>query len=211
MNIIILGPQGSGKGTQAKLLADEFDLFYFESGNFLRKLAEENERIDRIINKEGKLLPDEETFSYVKEELEEKVPGRDGIILDGYPRSIKQYRLLTDWLQEKGKDIDYVIFLDISEKESIRRLSARRMDKETGKIYNLITNPPSESVEEKNLVQRADDKPGAIKIRLEQYKKETKPLVDLLREKGVLMEVDGERPIQVILEDIVGRIKHGQG
>ena len=209
MNIIILGPQGSGKGTQAELIADKFDLFYFESGRFLRKLAKEDERINKIINKEGRLMPDEEMFSFVKKELTQKDTDPDGMILDGYPRSIKQYELLTDWLKERGGDIDYAIFLDISEKESIRRLSARRMDKSTGKIYNLITNPPPSSVEEKNLVQRPDDKPEAIKTRLEQYKEQTQPLIDLLRERGVLMEVDGERPIEEIFNDIAGRIRHG--
>lgn len=211
MNIIILGPQGSGKGTQAKLLADEFGLYYFESGKFLRKLAKEDERIDQIINKEGRLIPDDEIFSYVKKELNQKDPDLDGMILDGYPRSVKQYKLLTDWLEENGEDIDYAIFLDISEKETIRRLSARRMDEETGNIYNLITNPPPEDLDAEKLVQRPDDKPEAIKTRLEQYNEQTQPLINLLREKGILMEVDGERPIDVVFKDITGRIKHGQG
>lgn len=210
MNIIILGPQGSGKGTQAKLLADDLDLYYFESGKFSRKLASENPRIDQLINKEGKLIPDDEMFEYVKEELEEKAPNGDGMILDGYPRSIKQYNLLASWLNKKGSDIDYAIFLDISEKETIKRLSARRMDKSTGKIYNLVTNPPPPEVDQEGLVQREDDKSEIIKERLEQYRKQTKPLIDLLRKEGVLMEVDGERPIQTIFEDIVGKIKHGQ-
>lgn len=210
MNIMILGPQGSGKGTQAKLLADKFSLYYFESGRFLRRLAKQNQRIDETINKKGRLIPDEEMFEYVKEELEENAPEADGIILDGYPRSIKQHKLLTNWLGGKGKDIDYAIFLDISEKETIRRLSARRIDKKTGRIYNLITNPPPADISKKDLEQRPDDREDAIKVRLEQYREQTEPLINLLRKKGILMEIDGERPIETIFEDISGRIRHGQ-
>lgn len=209
MNLIILGPQGSGKGTQAKLLAKELDLYYFESGDFLRKLAKKDERIDRIINEEGRLLPDEETFEFVKEELDKNVPEGDGMILDGYPRTVKQYRLLGTWLSERDEDIDHAILLDISEKESIRRLSARRKDEETGKVYNLLTNPPGPEVDRDRLTQREDDKPEAIKTRLRQYKEQTKPLVGYLRKMGILMEVDGERTIETIFKDIVGRLKGG--
>lgn len=210
MNILIFGPQGSGKGTQAKLLTDEFGLFYFESGDFLRKIAKKDERVDRIINKEGKLLPDEETFKLTKKHLEKNTPERDGMILDGYPRTPRQYELLKEWLSEKGYDIDHAILLEISEKESIRRLSARRVCKDCGTIYNLITNPPPEGGCEcgGKLVQRPDDRPEAIKTRLEQYDKLTKPLIKIYEEEGKLMRVDGERPIEVIFEDIVERLKN---
>lgn len=205
MNIIILGPQGSGKGTQAKLLKEKLGLFYFESGDFLRELSKTNQKIKKLID-EGHMVPDEEMFSLVKEYLDEKVPEGDGMILDGYPRSVKQYELLRDWFKKRGKKIDHAIFLDISEKESIRRLSARRMDKKTGKIYNLITNPPGQEVDKKNLVQREDDKKDAIKERLDAYKEKTLPLVKKLEEEGVLIKVDGERPIKVIFEDILERL-----
>jgi adenylate kinase len=210
MNIIILGPQGSGKGTQAKLLAENFNLYYFEAGAFLRKLAKKDERIDQIINKKGEMIDDQEMFSYVKKDLEENNPKGDGIIFDGYPRSTKQYELLIAWLDERGEDIDYAFFLDIDEKESIRRLSARRMDRKTGKIYNLITNPPKEDVDPQNLTQRPDDKPEAISRRLQEYKEQTQPLVELLRDKGVLIEIDGKRPIKVIYQDLINKIENGK-
>jgi len=102
MNIIILGPQGSGKGTQAKLLVDKLGLYNFESGDFLREVAKSNSMIDRLINQKGVLLPDGVVFSLVSEFLEQKIPTRDNILFDGYPRSIKQYDLLKDWLSESG-------------------------------------------------------------------------------------------------------------
>lgn len=202
MNVIILGPQGSGKGTQAKLLAEKYGLYYFESGNFLRELSKTRPDIGERINR-GELVEDREMFSLVGDFLEKNIPSGKNLILDGYPRSVLQYELLKDWLKGKNSKIDRAIFLDISQKESIRRLSARRMDKETGKIYNLITNPPDIKVNKANLIQREDDTPDAIKKRLELYTKTTQPLLSTLEKEGVLIKVDGERPIEVIFEDLV--------
>ena len=133
MNILMLGALGSGKGTQARLLAKKLSLFYFESGDFLRKLAKSNPSIDERINKKGELLPDEEMFSLLTEHLESKSPARENLLLEGYPRSIKQYELLKGWLAEKSQKIDCVIFLEISEKEVMRRTSARRIDRKNRK------------------------------------------------------------------------------
>ena len=140
MNLIILGPPGSGKGTQARLLASALGLFYFETGKFSRELAKKDPRIDEIINKRGELIPEEEMTSYVRESLEEKVPNAQKILFDGYPRFVTQYKFLESWLRGKNSKIDKVILLEVSEKEVIRRLSARRMVKETGLIPGI--NPP---------------------------------------------------------------------
>jgi adenylate kinase len=206
MILIIFGPQGSGKGTQAKLLAEARGLFYLSTGDLLREAAKTRSDIDEIMNKKGKLIPDEVTFPLMTDFLEEK-GNLDNVIFDGYPRSVKQLNLLEDWLNKKGKKIDKAILLELSEKESIRRLSARRMDKKTGKIYNLVTNPPGSEINKEDLIQREDDKPEAIKKRLAVYQQTTKPLVEILEKKGVLEKVDGERPIKVIFEDIMARLK----
>jgi adenylate kinase len=211
MTIIILGPQGSGKGTQAKLLARDFNLFYLESGEFFRKLAKHDARVDEIVNKKGELLPDEEVFAYISTYLDKKDPDGENIILDGYPRSIKQYEFLKDWLKNKNSKIDKAVLLDISERESIKRLSARRICEQCGAKYNLITKPPPADGCEcgGKLIQREDDKPEAIRKRLALYKKMTEPLIGVLRKEGILMEVDGERPIKVIFEDIKKRLRVG--
>lgn len=209
MNLIILGPQGSGKGTQAKLIAKRLTLFYFEIGDYLRELAETDSRIDEIVNKKGVLLPDEEIFSYVSKYLAKNDSDLKNFIFDGYPRSVKQYQLLKDWLQEKGSVIDKVILLNISEEESLKRLSARRICEDCGNLYNLITKPPPKGVCEcgGKLIQREDDQPDAIKKRLAEYQKQTMPVIDQFRKEGILLEIDGERPIKTIHDDILKKLK----
>lgn len=209
MNIIILGPQGSGKGTQAKLLTEKLNLYYLEMGKFLREVAKVNPKIDSIVNKKGKLVPAGIVFSLMSEHLEKEVPDRNKILFDGYPRSIKQYELLKTWLKEKKERVSHAVYLDISEKESVRRLSKRRICEKCGTIYNLITNPPPGGKCEcgGNLFQRDDDKPEAINQRLAIYKKTTEPLIDIFRKEGILTKVNGERSIEVILEDILSHVK----
>jgi adenylate kinase len=202
MNIIILGPQGSGKGTQAKMLAERYNLFYFDAGSFLRNLAKSNPDIDGLINKKGELIEDNTMFNFVRNNLEGQNISHN-IIFDGYPRSVKQFELLSNWLQEKGSKIDLAILLNIGEKETIRRLSARRIDPNTGEIYNLITNPPPAHVDPKNLIQREDDKEAVIRRRLLEYHSITQPLIDYLLEKGILSEINGERPIEDIQKEII--------
>ncbi len=207
MNIIILGSLASGKGTQARLIAKKLNLFYFESGKFLRELAKNDSSIDERINKKGELLPDEEMFSLLTKHIEDKNPTRENLLLEGYPRSVIQYDLLKKWLAEKSQQIDHAIFLEISEKEVMKRTSARKVDKKTGKIYNMITNPPPPDVDTSNLHQRPDDKPEAIKKRLSWFKDSVLPLADVFEKESILERVDGERPIKIIFEDILSRLE----
>jgi len=207
MNVVILGPQGSGKGTQAKLLAKEFGLNYFEMGQILRDIAQSsspNAGIVREYLTSGRLVPDK----VIREVLENflNVADSGGIIFDGFPRNIKQYKLLKRFLAKNKKKIDKVINLVVSEKESIRRLSARRIDKKTGKVYNLLTSPPPKSVDPNNLVVRNDDRLPVIKERLKIYNTQTTRVILEAKKEGILEEVDGERPIDVIFEDIKSRL-----
>lgn len=205
MNLIILGPSGSGKGTQARLLCEKLALEYISMGDLLRATARQRKDIDEWINKKGELVPDEITFSVLKKHLEKKGV-YDNILFDGYPRSVGQYNILKSWLESKGSKIDTAIFLDISDNEAVRRLSARRIDASSGKIYNLITEPPPQNTPLENLIHRDDDKAEAIKRRLEWYKKETFPLIELLEKQSILIKVDGEQPIKAIFKTILGKL-----
>lgn len=201
MNILFLGPQGSGKGTQARILTDKYGFFYFESGAYLRKIAQNNTELEKYL-REGKLVPDEEMTSYLTAFLDSKNI-YDNIIFDGFPRTLSQYNFLKRWLVDKKVKLDLVFVLEVDEDETVKRLGARRIDPETGNIYNLITDPPPDKFDLRKLVQRDDDKPQAIRLRLDLYKKYTQPLISQLRHECKLVVVDGERPIPDISNELV--------
>jgi adenylate kinase len=209
MNILFIGPQGSGKGTQARILCDKFGFSYFESGAYLRRMADEHPDIKKALDA-GELVPDKEFTSYLTAYLDQE-DLYDDIIFDGFPRTIGQYKFLENWLNEKEVKLNLVIVLQISEKETIRRLSARRQDPESGKIYNLLTEPPPASVDRSKLIIRDDDKPEAIKKRLTLYRQQTQALVAELRGETEVIEVNGERPIEVIAGELEEIVKEHQG
>ena len=196
MNIVILGPQGSGKGTQAEFLVQKFQLFYISTGDILRELAKRNSEIAKTIAK-GDLIPDREMFSIINNHLD-KNDVKDNILFDGYPRSVAQLKIF----EESGRKIDLVIVLNISDDESVKRLSARRMDSRTGKIYNLLTNLPPSDVPVSDLVQREDDKPEAIRRRLAIYHKNTGAEIEDLKKVTHVYEINAERPIEDIQKDL---------
>lgn len=204
MNLILLGSQGSGKGTQAELLVKKYGLNYVEMGKILRSMPEVKESIDK-----GELVPDEFVRLIAWDHINKQDKER-GFLFDGYPRSLEQYGYLEDMLRKFGKKIDWVVYLYISPEESIRRLSARRTCEKCGEIYNLITNlPKNPEVCDKcggKLMQREDDQPEAIKRRLELFNERTKPILEKARQENILMEVDGERPIEQIHDDVVSRL-----
>lgn len=205
MNIILIGPQGSGKGTQARILCEKFNFFYFESGAYLRRIAENHPDLKKSLS-EGKMVPDTEMTSYLAAFLDSKNL-YDDIIFDGFPRSVEQYNFLKNWLVDKVVKLDLVIDIQISEEETIRRLSARRQDPDSGEIYNLITDPPPDSIDKNKLVQREDDKPESIKRRLMLYKSRTEPLINHLSQEIEVVVFDGERPIEEIAKEIEEVVK----
>lgn len=205
MNILLIGPQGSGKGTQARILIEKFNFFYFESGAYLRRMAETHPDLKKTMD-EGKLVPDKEFTSYLTAYLDDQSL-YDNIIFDGFPRTVAQYDFFKKWLKDKDVSLDLTIVLSISKEATIKRLTARRLDPATGKIYNLITEPPPDGVDARTLIQRDDDKPEAIEKRLELYRQQTEPLIARLRQESEVIEVDGERPVDIIAGDLVKLIQ----
>lgn len=208
MNIVLLGAPASGKGTQADLLSEKLKLFHFQTGKLSRDLAKKNKRIKKIVNS-GKLIPEEEMTMYALDYLSKLKPKYENILFEGFPRFISQYEALEEFLKTKGDDIDFVISLDIDEKEAIKRLSSRRTCARCGEVYNIITNPPAKrGVCEcgGKLIQREDDKPKSIKVRFKYYKENTKKLIDYLDKRKKLTRIDAARPIEVIFQDILEKL-----
>ena len=206
MNIVLLGSPASGKGTQADLLCQKFGLFHLSTGNVARGLAEKDERIKEIVNS-GKLIPEEEMTMYVIDFLSKERSDLKDILFEGFPRFISQYEALASFLTTKGDDIDVVISLEVSEKVAIDRVSERRVCSGCGENYNLLTKPSREEGKcDKcggKLIQRADDNPRAVRVRLRYYRDNTKALIDYLDVKGKLTKVDGERAIKEIHQELV--------
>lgn len=200
MNIILLGPQGCGKGTQARLLQEKYGFNYFESGAYLRRIGEKYPEIKRIMDS-GQLVPDKEFTSYLASYLDSEHM-YDGVIFDGFPRTVDQYLFLRNWLNDKNVKIDLVFVIEISEVETVRRLSGRRIDPKTNKIYNLVTDKLPEGIDEKDLIQRDDDKEDAIKKRLEIYNTRTTQLIEEVGKDSKVIRVNGERPIEEIHNEI---------
>ena len=207
---VIMGPQGSGKGTQAGMLARGYDLVHISVGDIFRWHVQHRTklgtRVQRYMN-EGRLIPDEMVSDVVKWRLEIH-DWRHGFVLDGFPRNAAQ----TEFFLE-NYDIDAVIAIELEEEAAITRMQSRRLCSSCGLDYNLIQlRPHIPSVCDNcggRLVTRADDTPEAIKTRLAEYREKTRPILELLREKELIVRVDGTPPPDVVQAEI--RRKLGLG
>ena len=208
MNIVLLGPPGAGKGTVAALLKKELDVPHISTGDIFRENIKNGTDLGKkveAIMASGGLVPDDVTCEMVRDRLS-KDDTANGYILDGFPRTIAQAEALSGI-----DDIDYVLNFVLDEEEIVRRLSGRRLCKSTGRIYHIVTNPPKkEGIDDETgepLIQRDDDKPEAIRHRLEVYKASTEPLIGYYKEQGVLVEVDGDRPVDEVYADVKSLLK----
>ena len=209
MNLIFLGPPGSGKGTQAKMLVDKYGIPQISTGDILREAVKEGTPLGKEAKKymdEGKLVPDEVVVGIVRERLKEPDCTK-GFILDGFPRTIPQAEALDKTLQEMGKGIDHVLSLEVDREELVRRLSGRRTCKKCGAMYHIIFDPPKkDGVCDRcggELYQRDDDKEETIRERLRVYEEQTAPLIEYYRKKGLLRPINGVGKI----EEIFARIR----
>ncbi len=201
--LLILGAPGSGKGTQAKFIADQYGYKHISSGDILRKTASEDTEIGRqiaAIIKAGELVPDElinQMFLNSFKQLEGKK-----IICDGYPRKLSQ----AEFLAENNFVFDAVIYLNVSLEEVTDRISGRLTAKISGETYHIKHRPPKVEgvcdVSGEKLIIREDDKPETVKKRYSVYLKETEPLLEFYGSKGVVIEVDSEKSIDVVWKDI---------
>lgn len=213
MNILLVGPIASGKGTQAEKLVEGFNLAHLEMGALFRSISEEETPLGTKVREfldKGKLVTDEIVVEVVNNYLQ-SIGRLDGILFDGFPRVVSQAEYFEKFMQKKGLKLDLVIYLTLPREEIFKRLANRRTCERCGKIYNLFTNPPkAEGVCDScggKLLTRSDETPQKTAIRIEWFEKEVIPMIEYYKKKGIMEEVDGNRPIEVIFEDIVARLK----
>ena len=215
MNVILIGAQGSGKGTQADLLASELGLPHVSSGDLFRKAMAENTELGLKVKTymdRGELVPDDLTVAMILSRL--TMPDcAAGVILDGFPRTVAQEQALDEELQKVGKQIDLVFYLDVPREELLARLSGRYICRANQHVYNVNSHPPKTpgvcDIDGSPLYQRHDDTGEAVQRRLNIFFGETIHLLDYYRDQGKLVVVDGNRPIEevgaLLLEAIRGR------
>jgi len=212
VNLVLLGPPGAGKGTQAALLSQRLGIPHVASGDLFREAMKKGtgwgKEAQSYIDL-GVLVPDEVTNAMIEERLKEPDCAR-GVILDGFPRTIEQARALEGILAERGEKIDRVLVIQVSEDTLIERLSGRRTCRRCQANYHLLFNPPQkEGVCDRcggDLYQRSDDKEETVRRRFRVYTEETAPLIDYYRRQGLLTEIDGERGIEGVQGKILSAL-----
>lgn len=208
MNLIILGPQGSGKGTQAQVIAQEMNIPHISTGDIFRdnikNCTELGQKVKGYTNS-GQLVPDEVTIEIVKDRLSKDDCNR-GYLLDGFPRNIDQAMALDDF-----SNIDLAIEVDISDEESMKRIGGRRSCPKCGHVYHVLYKPPKNEgicdTDGETLIVRDDDKPEKIKERLAIYHSQTEPIVAFYIEQDKHVKIDGEQDIAKVTEDIKTALK----
>ena len=206
--IVMLGPPGAGKGTQAKVMADKLGLIHISSGDLFREnLNNETElgKLAQTFMSKGELVPDDVTIAMVKERLSRPDCSK-GAVLDGFPRTPTQAEALETILKELGGQVNVVPYVSVPAEVLVDRLSGRWMS-HAGRVYHALYNPPKvkwiDDVDGTPLYQREDDKPETVRRRIDVYLEQTSPLIEHFRSQGILIEVDGTQPIEVVTEAIL--------
>lgn len=213
MNLILLGPPGAGKGTQAKMMIDRYRIPQISTGDILRAALKERTPLGLKAKEymdKGLLVPDEVVIDIIQARLKE-ADCRDGYILDGFPRTVAQAQALDKVLKAMNSGIDHVISIDVDKAELIKRLTGRRTCRQCGRGYHAIFDPPlNKGLCDKcqgELYQRDDDNEDTVRNRLEVYDSQTFPLIQYYKEKNLVRSIDGQGGIQQIFDRIVQVLK----
>jgi adenylate kinase len=208
MNLILLGAPGSGKGTQAERLQAQFKIVHIASGDLFRENLKNDTELGKQANKyinKGELVPDEVTIGMVHERVKEP-DTHNGIVFDGFPRTIPQAEALNAIMENLGRQIDKVLHLRVSDEEIVHRLSRRLVCSQCQAPFHKDFNPfqtcPYDRCQGEYLFQREDDKPEIVRARLEVYHNQTSPLISFYEEAGLLTPVNGEGTLEEVSEAI---------
>ena len=208
LNLVLLGPPGSGKGTQGERLNEDLHLPYYATGDILRAAVRDETELGRTAKgymDAGALVPDEVIVGVIAEALDSD-EARDGFILDGFPRTTPQAEALDAKLGELGRQVTAVLLIDVSDEEVVRRLGGRRTCEATGHVFHVEFNPPEQEgvcdIDGSPLIVRDDDKPEVIRKRLATYHEKTEPLVEYYDRRSVLRRVAGQAPPDEVTEEL---------
>ncbi len=209
MHLILIGAPGSGKGTQARRLVETYGIVHISTGDMLREAVQSGSDLGVLVHgyiSQGHLVPDTQVTKLVEERLDRgDLP--KGFVIDGYPRTERQIDAFDCMMQARGRTLDAVLCIDVDDDVVVSRMSDRRIDPETGHIYNLNLEGDHPSPEiEARLVQRNDDRPEIVKQRLLTYHADTEPVMEHYRSRGQLVEVHGDRAPSLVFADIQRRL-----
>ncbi len=210
MKIVMLGAPGAGKGTQAKMISEKYDIPHISTGDIFRANIKEGTELGKKAKAymdEGKLVPDELTCDLVVDRIAQD-DAKNGYVLDGFPRTIPQAEALTNALNARGEKLDYAIDVEVPDENIVNRMSGRRACVNCGGTYHVKYNPTKvEGVCDAcggQLTLRDDDKPEVVADRLKVYHEQTQPLIDYYNKEGILKEVDGTVDLKDVFDAIVG-------
>ena len=213
MDVILFGPPGAGKGTQAQAICEALSIPHISTGDIFRKHLKEGTDLGQLAKSfinQGQLVPDSVVCDIVASRLiEQDCAG--GALLDGFPRTVVQAEMLSDWLDKQGRSVGAVVNLEVNDAILIKRLSGRRTCLSCGATYHVANNPPSQDRVcdrcEGEVVQRKDDAEHTVRARLETYARDTAPVLAWLKPRATVHTVDGSRPIQDVRSDILDAIR----
>jgi len=212
VNIILIGAQGSGKGTQAEKLTRSLGVSHVASGDMFRKAFDEKTELGikaKVYTDRGELVPDDITVAMVLSRIKEP-DCANGVLLDGFPRNVAQAQALDAGLKETGRQIDVVIYLNVPREELLKRLSGRYICRANQHVYNIYANPPKVAgvcdLDGSELYQRSDDKGEAVQKRLDIFFKETIHLLDYYGSQHKVIEVNGNQGIDQVYTDIMNQV-----
>ncbi len=209
MNLILIGPQGSGKGTQARLLLEKFHLSHIEIGSLIRASSQGDQPkaqiIDHLVNQKGQLLPDGVVLDLLIDHLDSI--GYQNHLFDGFPRTLVQYTSLKDLLRQQNTKLHGAINISISDQEALKRLSSRRICPSCSKTYSLQIDPERSTCDcGATLTSRPDDQPDAISHRLAAYHESTQPVLEALKKDHLLIDIKGEQSVDKVTSQILDHL-----
>ncbi len=213
MRLVLLGPPGAGKGTQATSIAKKYNIPHISTGDIFRKNIKDKTELGNKAKEymdKGLLVPDNLVVAIVEERLKE-ADCKDGFLLDGFPRTVEQAEALDKSLASMVVSLDKVLNIEVNKEILVNRAVGRRICKECGATYHIEFNPPKkEDICDQcdgSLYQRADDNAETVSKRIEVYLNQTQPLIDYYTKKGIIATVDGQQPIDKVFEDIVDALE----